>query len=125
MAASLMNNTLLLLLVPSSMSSFIKEGDGDGSACELLIEDGLTQKDGNVEANERVFSMAMRHEHPYRVRTQRFGVTPTRYFPHSTNEGRSNDGSSLSQIINIREEANLHVDYQIWMMNTLLFLTKQ
>ncbi|KAL0926257.1 hypothetical protein M5K25_002471 [Dendrobium thyrsiflorum] len=50
-------------------------------ACELLAVDGLTPEDGNVEANERVFNMVMVPEHPGRVRTQGFGVTPTRYFP--------------------------------------------
>ncbi|KAL0922680.1 hypothetical protein M5K25_006685 [Dendrobium thyrsiflorum] len=46
-------------------------------ACELLAVDGLTPEDGNVEANERVFSMVMGPEHLGRVRTQGFGVTPT------------------------------------------------
>ncbi|KAH0448416.1 hypothetical protein IEQ34_022216 [Dendrobium chrysotoxum] len=75
-------------------------------ACELLAEDGLTPEDGNVEANERVFNIVMGPEHSGRVRTQGFGVTPTRYFPHSTNEGRSSGGSNLSEIVNLREEVN-------------------
>ncbi|KAH0452712.1 hypothetical protein IEQ34_020011 [Dendrobium chrysotoxum] len=75
-------------------------------ACELLAEDGLTPEDGNVEANERVFNIVMGPEHPGRVRTQGFGVTPTRYFPHRTNEGRSTGGSNLSEIVNLREEVN-------------------
>ncbi|KAL0909142.1 hypothetical protein M5K25_023674 [Dendrobium thyrsiflorum] len=64
-------------------------------ACELLAVDGLTPEDGNVEANERVFSMVMGPEHPDRVRTQGFGVTPTRYFPYSTNEGKSSGGKAI------------------------------
>ncbi|XP_028554705.1 uncharacterized protein LOC114580658 [Dendrobium catenatum] len=75
-------------------------------ACELLAKDELTPEDGNVEANERVFSMVMGPEHPGRVRTQGFGVTPTRYFPHSTNNGTSSCGSNLSQIVNLKEEVN-------------------
>ncbi|KAI0497683.1 hypothetical protein KFK09_020916 [Dendrobium nobile] len=73
-------------------------------ACELLAKDELTPEDGNVEANERVFSMVMGPEHPGRVRTQGFGVTPTRYFPHSTNNGTSSCGSNLSQIVNLKEK---------------------
>ncbi|KAI0511229.1 hypothetical protein KFK09_011854 [Dendrobium nobile] len=73
-------------------------------ACKLLAKDELTPEDGNVEANERVFSMVMGPEHPGRVRTQGFGVTPTRYFPHSTNNGTSSCGSNLSQIVNLKEE---------------------
>ncbi|KAH0451799.1 hypothetical protein IEQ34_019098 [Dendrobium chrysotoxum] len=76
-------------------------------ACEPLAEDGLTPEDGNVDANERVFSKVMGPEHPGRVRTQGFGVTPTRYFSHNTNDVRSNSGSSLSQIVSLREEVNL------------------
>ncbi|PKU86344.1 hypothetical protein MA16_Dca002175 [Dendrobium catenatum] len=75
-------------------------------ACELLAKDGLTPEDGNVEANERVFGMVMEPEHPGRVRTQGFGVTPTRYFPHSTNNGTSSCGSNFSQIVNLKEEVN-------------------
>ncbi|KAI0510959.1 hypothetical protein KFK09_011575 [Dendrobium nobile] len=75
-------------------------------AYDLLAVDGLTPEDGNLEANERVFSMVMGPEHPGRVRTQEFGVTPTRYSPYSTNEGRNNGGSNLSEIVNLREEVN-------------------
>ncbi|KAI0502324.1 hypothetical protein KFK09_017271 [Dendrobium nobile] len=75
-------------------------------ACELLAKDGLTPEDGNTEANERVFSMVMGPEHPGRVRTQGFGVTPTRYFPYSRNHGTSSSGSNLIQIVNLKEEVN-------------------
>ncbi|PKU76417.1 hypothetical protein MA16_Dca001020 [Dendrobium catenatum] len=50
--------------------------------------------------------MVMGPEHPGRVRTQGFGVTPTRYFPHSTNNGTSSCGSNLNQIVNLKEEVN-------------------
>ncbi|KAL0921140.1 hypothetical protein M5K25_008184 [Dendrobium thyrsiflorum] len=75
-------------------------------ACELLAVDGLTPEDGNMEANERVFSMVMGPEHPGRVRTQGFGVTPTRYFPFGKNSGKTCDASSLSEIVNLKVEVN-------------------
>ncbi|KAI0498933.1 hypothetical protein KFK09_019831 [Dendrobium nobile] len=75
-------------------------------ACELLAKDGLTPEDGNAEANERVFSKVMGPEHPGRVRTQGFGVTPTRYFPYNTNHGTSSSGSNLIQIVNLKEEVD-------------------
>ncbi|KAI0513427.1 hypothetical protein KFK09_009448 [Dendrobium nobile] len=53
-----------------------------------------------------VFSIVLGHEYSGRVRTQGFGVTHTRYFSHSISEGRSSDGSSLSQIVNLRVEVN-------------------
>ncbi|KAI0496688.1 hypothetical protein KFK09_023012 [Dendrobium nobile] len=49
-------------------------------ACELFAKDGLTPEDGNVEANERVFSMVMEPEHPCRVRTQ--GCHSLSYISH-------------------------------------------
>ncbi|KAH0468219.1 hypothetical protein IEQ34_003252 [Dendrobium chrysotoxum] len=63
-------------------------------SCELLAEDGLTLEDGNMEANERVFSMVMGPEHPGRVRIQ------------GTNEGRSSGRNNLSQLVNLKEEVN-------------------
>ncbi|KAH0461398.1 hypothetical protein IEQ34_008973 [Dendrobium chrysotoxum] len=53
-------------------------------ASEMLAEEGLMPEDGNFEANEKVFKAIMGSEHPGRVRTQGFGVIPSRYFPHST-----------------------------------------
>ncbi|PKU71081.1 hypothetical protein MA16_Dca011522 [Dendrobium catenatum] len=50
--------------------------------------------------------MVMGPEHPGRVRTQGFGVTPTRYFPYSRNHGTSSSGSNLIQIVNLKEEVN-------------------
>ncbi|KAI0488583.1 hypothetical protein KFK09_028421 [Dendrobium nobile] len=85
-------------------------------ACELLPKDGLTPEDGNAEANERVFSMVMELEHPGRVRTQGFGVTPTRYFPYSRNHGMSSSRSNLIQIVNLKEEVNsLHTEMRQFM----------
>ncbi|PKU73138.1 hypothetical protein MA16_Dca016205 [Dendrobium catenatum] len=43
-------------------------------------------------------------EHSGRVRTQGFGVTPTRFFPQSKNEEGSGSGSSFGQIASLREE---------------------
>ncbi|KAL0908793.1 hypothetical protein M5K25_023302 [Dendrobium thyrsiflorum] len=73
-------------------------------ACNLLAEEGLTPEDGNIEANERVFGIVMGPEHAGRVRTQGFGVTPTRYFPSSTNEVGGGSGSNFEQIASLREE---------------------
>ncbi|PKU86093.1 hypothetical protein MA16_Dca001924 [Dendrobium catenatum] len=50
--------------------------------------------------------MVMGPEHPGRVRTQGFGVTPTRNFPYSTNHGTGSSGSNLIQIVNLKEEVN-------------------
>ncbi|KAI0513557.1 hypothetical protein KFK09_009582 [Dendrobium nobile] len=65
-------------------------------ACEMLAEEGLTLEDGNFEANEKVFKIIMGPEHPGRVRTQSFGVTPSRYFPHSTTTPDSSSGSNIA-----------------------------
>ncbi|KAI0513461.1 hypothetical protein KFK09_009482 [Dendrobium nobile] len=73
-------------------------------ACNLLAQEGLTPEEGNIEANERVFAIVMGPEHSGRVRTQGFGVTPTRFFPQSKNEEGSGSGSSFGQIANLREE---------------------
>ncbi|KAI0525126.1 hypothetical protein KFK09_004517 [Dendrobium nobile] len=73
-------------------------------ACKLLAQEGLTPEEGNIEANERVFAIVMGPEHSGRVRTQGFGVTPTRFFPQSKNEEGSGSGSSFGQIASLREE---------------------
>ncbi|KAI0494556.1 hypothetical protein KFK09_024694 [Dendrobium nobile] len=73
-------------------------------ACNLLAEEGLTPEEGNIEANERVFSIVMGPEHSGRVRTQGFGVTLTRYFPQSTNEAGGGSASNFGQIASLREE---------------------
>ncbi|KAH0467784.1 hypothetical protein IEQ34_002817 [Dendrobium chrysotoxum] len=82
-------------------------------ACNLLAEEGLTPEDGNIEANERVFTIVMGPEHSGRVRTQGFGVTPTRYFPHSKNEEGGGSGSNFGQIASLREEFKSFRDNQI------------
>ncbi|KAH0453016.1 hypothetical protein IEQ34_017340 [Dendrobium chrysotoxum] len=41
-------------------------------ACELLAEDGLTPKDGNVEANERVFVTCGGYNRCFSIRLWRF-----------------------------------------------------
>ncbi|KAL0926768.1 hypothetical protein M5K25_003018 [Dendrobium thyrsiflorum] len=56
----------------------------------LLAEEVLTPEDGNIEANERVFSIVMGPEHSSRG----FIITLTRYFPQSTSE--AGDGSSTN-----------------------------
>ncbi|KAI0507618.1 hypothetical protein KFK09_013744 [Dendrobium nobile] len=62
----------------------------------MLVEEGLTPEDGNFEANEKVFKAIMGPEHPGRVRTQGFGVIPSRFFPHSTTDpGSSSRGNSI------------------------------
>ncbi|KAL0926383.1 hypothetical protein M5K25_002607 [Dendrobium thyrsiflorum] len=73
-------------------------------ACNLLSEEGLTPEEGNIEANERVFTIVMGPEHTGRVRTQGFGVTPTRYFPQSKSEEGGGSGSNFGQIASLREE---------------------
>ncbi|KAI0494553.1 hypothetical protein KFK09_024691 [Dendrobium nobile] len=73
-------------------------------ACNLLAEEGLTPEEGNIEANERVFSIVMGPEHSGRVHTQGFGVTLTRYFPQSTNEAGGGSASNFGQIASLREE---------------------
>ncbi|KAH0451165.1 hypothetical protein IEQ34_018464 [Dendrobium chrysotoxum] len=82
-------------------------------ACNLLAEEGLTPEDGNIEANERVFTIVMGPKHSGRVRTQGFGVTPTRYFPHSKNEEGGGSGSNFGQIASLREEFKSFRDNQI------------
>ncbi|KAH0435520.1 hypothetical protein IEQ34_026601 [Dendrobium chrysotoxum] len=82
-------------------------------ACNLLAEEGLTPEDGNIEANERVFTIVMGPEHSGRVRTQGFGVTPTRYFPHSKNEEGGGSGNNFGQIASLREEFKSFRDNQI------------
>ncbi|KAI0510791.1 hypothetical protein KFK09_011400 [Dendrobium nobile] len=62
----------------------------------MLVEEGLTPKDGNFEANEKVFETIMGLEYPGRVRTQGFGVTPSRYFSHSTTTPGSSSGSNIA-----------------------------
>ncbi|KAH0464429.1 hypothetical protein IEQ34_007215 [Dendrobium chrysotoxum] len=79
-------------------------------ACKLLAEEGLTPEDDNIEANERVFAIVMGPEHSGRVRTQGFGVTPTRFFPQSKTEGGS--GSNFGQIASLREEFRSFQDNQ-------------
>ncbi|KAH0464564.1 hypothetical protein IEQ34_007350 [Dendrobium chrysotoxum] len=82
-------------------------------ACNLLAEEGLTPEDGNIEANERVFTIVMGPEHSGQVRTQGFGVTPTRYFPHSKNEECGGSDSNFGQIASLREEFKSFRDNQI------------
>ncbi|KAH0467501.1 hypothetical protein IEQ34_004739 [Dendrobium chrysotoxum] len=82
-------------------------------ACNLLAEEGLTPEDGNIEANERVFTIVMGPEHSGRVRTQGFGVMSTRYFPHSKNEEGGGSGSNFGQIASLREEFKSFRDNQI------------
>ncbi|KAH0450457.1 hypothetical protein IEQ34_021149 [Dendrobium chrysotoxum] len=69
-------------------------------ACNLLAEEGLTPEDGNIEANERVFTIG-------------FGVTPTRYFLHSKSEEGGGSGSNFGQIASLREEFKSFRDNQI------------
>ncbi|KAI0501991.1 hypothetical protein KFK09_016936 [Dendrobium nobile] len=78
--------------------------EDQAQACNLLAQEGLTPEEGNIEANERVFAIVMGPEHSGRVRTQGFGVTPTRFFPQSKNEEGSGSGSSFGQIASLREE---------------------
>ncbi|KAH0449452.1 hypothetical protein IEQ34_020144 [Dendrobium chrysotoxum] len=78
--------------------------------CKLLTEEGLTPEDDNIEANKRVFAIVMGPEHSGRVRTQGFGVTPTRFFPQSKTEGGS--GSNFGQIASLREEFRSFQDNQ-------------
>ncbi|KAH0460195.1 hypothetical protein IEQ34_010858 [Dendrobium chrysotoxum] len=61
-------------------------------ACNLFTEKGLILEEGNIEANERVFSIVMGPKHSGRVRTQRFSITPTRYFSQSRSEARGGNG---------------------------------
>ncbi|KAH0467470.1 hypothetical protein IEQ34_004708 [Dendrobium chrysotoxum] len=82
-------------------------------ACNLLAEEGLTPEDGNIEANERVFIIVMGPEHSGRVRTQGFGVTPTRYFPQSKSEEGGGSGSNFEQIASLREEFKSFRDNQM------------
>ncbi|KAH0462902.1 hypothetical protein IEQ34_007484 [Dendrobium chrysotoxum] len=82
-------------------------------ACNLLAEEGLTPEDGNIEANERVFTIVMGPEHLVRVRTQGFGVTPTRYFPQSKSEEGGGSGSNFRQMASLREEFRSFRDNQM------------
>ncbi|KAL0927325.1 hypothetical protein M5K25_001488 [Dendrobium thyrsiflorum] len=89
---------------------------GDPSSLCFLVMWLLASLLGARIANERVFSMLMGSEYPGRVITQGFDVTLTLYFPHSTNEGKSSDGSILSQIVNLKEEVNsLHTEMREFM----------
>ncbi|KAI0488352.1 hypothetical protein KFK09_028181 [Dendrobium nobile] len=74
-------------------------------ACEMLGEEGLTLEDGNFEANEKVFKIIMGPEHPGRVRTQGFRVTPSRYFSHSTTTPGSSSRSNyaLERVVRLEE----------------------
>ncbi|KAL0906705.1 hypothetical protein M5K25_025220 [Dendrobium thyrsiflorum] len=68
-------------------------------------QEGLTPEDGNLEANERVFKAVMGPEHPGRVRTQGFGVTPTRYFPQSTTHpGNNSYSSTFARVARLEEQ---------------------
>lgn len=72
--------------------------------CELLSTEILTPKDSNVNPNERVFSLVKGPEHPRKVRTQGFGVTPTLYFSWSTTiVGQSNESSDTFARFSILE----------------------
>ncbi|KAH0453883.1 hypothetical protein IEQ34_018207 [Dendrobium chrysotoxum] len=82
-------------------------------ACKLLAEEGLTPEDGNIEANERVFAIVMGPEHSGRVRTQGFGVTPTRFFPQSKTEEGGGSGSNFGQIASLIEEFRSFRDNQM------------
>ncbi|KAH0457919.1 hypothetical protein IEQ34_013234 [Dendrobium chrysotoxum] len=81
-------------------------------ACELLAEEGLTPEDDNIEANERVFAIVIGPEYSGRVRTQGFGVTPTRFFPQSKSEEGGGSGSNFGQIASLREEFRSFRDNQ-------------
>ncbi|KAL0928920.1 hypothetical protein M5K25_000853 [Dendrobium thyrsiflorum] len=65
--------------------------DGYTHACNLLSEEGLTPEDGNIEANERVFTIVMRPEHA---------------------EG-GGSGSNFGQIASLREEFRSFRDNQM------------
>ncbi|KAH0458424.1 hypothetical protein IEQ34_013739 [Dendrobium chrysotoxum] len=71
----------------------------------MLAEEGLMPEDGNFEANEKVFKTIMGPEHPGRVRTQGFGITPSRYFPHSTTTPGSNNGgnNAFDRVVRLEE----------------------
>ncbi|KAH0464299.1 hypothetical protein IEQ34_007085 [Dendrobium chrysotoxum] len=86
---------------------------GRTQACKLLAEEGLTPEDGNIEANERVFVIVMGLEHSGRVRTQGFGVTPTRFFPQSKTEEGGGSGSNFGHIASLREEFRSFRDNQM------------
>ncbi|KAH0464222.1 hypothetical protein IEQ34_007008 [Dendrobium chrysotoxum] len=62
-------------------------------------------KDRNFEANEKVFKAIMGPEHPGRVRTQGFGVIPSRYFPHSTTTPGSSSGgnTAFDRVVRLEE----------------------
>ncbi|KAH0470914.1 hypothetical protein IEQ34_000637 [Dendrobium chrysotoxum] len=82
-------------------------------ACNLLAEEGLTPKDGNTKANERVFTIVMGPKHLGRVRTQGFGVTLTRYFPQRKSEEGGGSGSNFGQMASLREEFRSFRDNQM------------
>ncbi|KAH0455373.1 hypothetical protein IEQ34_015405 [Dendrobium chrysotoxum] len=52
-------------------------------------------------------------EHSGRVRTQGFGVTPTRYFPQSESEEGGGSGSNFGHIASLREEFRSFCDNQM------------
>ncbi|KAH0450353.1 hypothetical protein IEQ34_021045 [Dendrobium chrysotoxum] len=89
---------------PWTKQPMAADKDPSTQVCNLLAEEGLTPKDGNIEANERVFSIVMGPEHSGLVRTQEFGVTPTRYFPQSRSEAGGGSGSNFAQIVSLIEE---------------------
>ncbi|KAH0450409.1 hypothetical protein IEQ34_021101 [Dendrobium chrysotoxum] len=68
-------------------------------ACELLAEDGLTPEDGNVEANDRVFSIVMGLEYPSKVRTQ--GIMA----PKMYDKKRASSSFDKSRLISVDVEA--------------------
>ncbi|PKU66956.1 uncharacterized protein LOC110094883 [Dendrobium catenatum] len=74
-------------------------------ASEMLAEEGLMPEDGNLEANEKAFKAIMGPEHPGRVRTQGFGVTPSRYFPQSTTTQGSGSGgnTAFDRVVKLEE----------------------
>ncbi|KAH0461281.1 hypothetical protein IEQ34_008856 [Dendrobium chrysotoxum] len=81
--------------------------------CNLLAEEGLTPEEGNIEANERVFTIVIGPEHSGRVWTQGFSVTLTRFFPHSSTEEGGGSGSHFGQIASLKEEFKSFCDDQM------------
>ncbi|KAH0467247.1 hypothetical protein IEQ34_004485 [Dendrobium chrysotoxum] len=82
-------------------------------ACNLLTEEGLTPEDGNIEANERVFTIIIGPEHSGQVQTQGFGVTLTRYFPQNKSEEGGGSGNNFGQMASLREEFRSFRDNQM------------
>ncbi|PKU81693.1 hypothetical protein MA16_Dca024267 [Dendrobium catenatum] len=62
-------------------------------------------EDENFEANEKVFKAIMGPEHPGRVQTQGFGVTPSRYFSHTTTTPGSSSGgnTAFNRVVRLEE----------------------